>query len=452
MRKKNKVVLAEAGQDFVDVLFGLLTFPMGTIARLLEKHQKLPQILGCYKNLSRSVSDMAVDDFKTEACKSMLLSPKSSMEIHCRRLKLHIDDTQATMFYVCSKKHESDSCKYSNYYKSRCSCGSLMIYQIHVPEDEQVVDSLGNAEDVVFVSCRSSFILTDDLKVMLNSINEIVKVLNGLGYPNINDLKEMLIDVGSEEVLSLLGNLFTSESALTSTFLMKQCMTTMLTLSPPPMFKTGRVEQGSGCLIKVFVGKLDRKILYAECSEDFIDSLLTFLVLPLESASSFFEDNTIIGCVKNFYYTCSKNLLDIASCPSPAYECLIPYFRHPYSICKFSRSFELSVLGEGQKVVTLNPIDPKTSKSCTSVVADSGFVKRNTKFIVSDDLIITPMNKFSTIGLLKKMQINMNDFEAQSICIYKAELVNILRASLTSSSALTNVLSNLLAKEPKKES
>ncbi|CAD5322488.1 unnamed protein product [Arabidopsis thaliana] len=173
--KKNKVVLAEAGQDFVDVLFGLLTFPMGTIARLLEKHQKLPQILGCYKNLSRSVSDMAVDDFKTEACKR-------------------------------------------------------------------------------------------------------------------------------------------------------------------------------------------------------------------------------------------------------------------------------------QKVVTLNPIDPKTSKSCTSVVADSGFVKRNTKFIVSDDLIITPMNKFSTIGLLKKMQINMNDFEAQSICIYKAELVNILRASLTSSSALTNVLSNLLAKEPKKES
>ncbi|AEE74725.1 hypothetical protein (DUF674) [Arabidopsis thaliana] len=297
--KKNKVVLAEAGQDFVDVLFGLLTFPMGTIARLLEKHQKLPQILGCYKNLSRSVSDMAVDDFKTEACKSMLLSPKSSMEIHCRRLKLHIDDTQATMFYVCSKKHESDSSKYSNFYKSRCSCGSLMIYQIHVPEDEQVVDSLGNAEDVVFVSCRSSFILTDDLKVMLNSIDEIVKVLNGLGYPNINDLKEMLIDVGSEEVLSLLGNLFTSESALTSTFLMKQCMTTMLTLSPPPMFKTGRVEQGSGCHIKVFVGKLDRKILYAECSEDFIDSLLTFLVLPLESASSFFEDNTIIGCVKN---------------------------------------------------------------------------------------------------------------------------------------------------------
>lgn len=201
-KKKNKVVLAEAGQDFVDVLFGLLTLPMGTIARLLEKHQKLPQVLGCYKNLNRSVSDMVIDDFETEACKRMLLSPKSSKEIYCRRLKLNIDDTEATKFYVCSKLYESNSCKaYSNFYNSRCSCGSLMSYPVQVPEIEQVVDSLGNAIDGVFVSCRSSFIVTDDLKVMLNSIDEIVKVVNGLGYPNLNELQEMLIDVGSEEVL-----------------------------------------------------------------------------------------------------------------------------------------------------------------------------------------------------------------------------------------------------------
>lgn len=30
--EKNKVVLAEAGKDFVDVLFSFLTLPMGTIA------------------------------------------------------------------------------------------------------------------------------------------------------------------------------------------------------------------------------------------------------------------------------------------------------------------------------------------------------------------------------------------------------------------------------------
>ncbi|XP_010468074.1 PREDICTED: uncharacterized protein LOC104748079 [Camelina sativa] len=468
--KKNKVVLAEAGQDFVDVLFGLLTLPMGTIARLLEKHQKLPQFLGCYKNLNRSVSDMVIDDFETEACKSMLLSPKSTHDIYCRRLTLNIDDTQATNFYVCPKWfYKSDSCKaYTNFLSSRCRCGSLMNIQVQIPEDEQVIGSLGNAVDGVFVSCRSSFIVTDDLNVILNSIDELVKVVNGLGYPNLNELLEMVLDVGSDEVLTLLGNLFASECPLTSTFLRKQCMPTMLTLPPPPMLKTGPVEQGRECYIKTFVVKSDRKILYAECSEDFIDSLLTFLVLPLESASSLSNDNTILRCVKNLcscgcrrelpyrcclpaYYTCSKNLLDIASSLSGAYECLIPNRCYTSTVCKFSKRIERSVLEKGDKVVALSPMDPKDSKSCSSTIVDTGFVKRNTKFIVSDDLVITPMNKFSTIGLLKKMEINMNDIEARPMSINKAELINILRASLTSSSALTNGLSSLLAKKPKIE-
>ncbi|KAG2311998.1 hypothetical protein Bca52824_023555 [Brassica carinata] len=41
--EKNKVVLAEAGKDFVDVLCSILTLPMGTIVSLLEKHQT-PQL------------------------------------------------------------------------------------------------------------------------------------------------------------------------------------------------------------------------------------------------------------------------------------------------------------------------------------------------------------------------------------------------------------------------
>lgn len=86
--KKNKVVLAEACRDFVDVLFSLLTLPMGTIVRLLEKHRQ-PRS-GCFHNIYRSVSDMAIDDFQTEACKTMLLYPKSTKEIQCRRLKLKV--------------------------------------------------------------------------------------------------------------------------------------------------------------------------------------------------------------------------------------------------------------------------------------------------------------------------------------------------------------------------
>lgn len=237
-------------------------------------------------------------------------------------------------------------------------------------------------------------------------------------------------------MLTLLGNIFVSETPLTCTFLWKLCFTMMLKMPSQLMLTTKRVEQEMACSVKVFVRKLDMKIVYAECSEDFIDSLLTFLVIPLELGSSFSNDNTILGCVRNLciggnrrqfhydyglpgYYACSKKLLDTRSFPSPVFECLIS---NSFVNCKFARKIGRIGLSKGDKVVTVNPIDPKNSSSGSQYIQDIGFVKRKTKFIVSDDLTITPMNKFSTIGLLKKMQINMKDLEAQSISVYKAEV------------------------------
>ncbi|CAH8300477.1 unnamed protein product [Eruca vesicaria subsp. sativa] len=76
-QKRNKVVLAEADQGFVDVLISLLSLPMGKIARFLENHKDLPTVLACFQNLNRSVTDMGIEHFETEACKSMLLSSVS---------------------------------------------------------------------------------------------------------------------------------------------------------------------------------------------------------------------------------------------------------------------------------------------------------------------------------------------------------------------------------------
>lgn len=198
--EKNKVVLAEAGQGFVDVLFSLLTLPMGTIAKLLEKHQKLPQVLGCYEKLNKSVTNLGIENFETEACKSMLMYPKSTKEVHCRRLKLNMDDTESTKFYICSNFYKKDnSCRYySNFYTSRCSCGNSIGKAVHVPEEVQAGYQIGNAVDGVFVSCRSSFIVTDDLKVTLNSIGAIVDVLKDLRYQGFSDMREMVIEVGFE--------------------------------------------------------------------------------------------------------------------------------------------------------------------------------------------------------------------------------------------------------------
>ncbi|ESQ46957.1 hypothetical protein EUTSA_v10027836mg [Eutrema salsugineum] len=304
--KINKVVLAEADQDFVDVLISLMSLPMGKIASLLENHKKFQTVvLGCYRNLSRSVADMGIEHFETEACKSMLLNPKSSKEVHCRRLKLNMGDTDATKFFMCAnflKKDNLCSNVYSNFNTSRCSCGALMSSQILVPEEDQAGEVIGNSEHGVFVSCRSSFIVTDDLNVTLNSISAVMKVLHDIGYLGFKDLRETLLDVGFEEVLTLLGCLFTSETPLTCAFLGIPCMTRKLKMLSSPVQKTGRVEPSSAYSVKVFVRKLDWEIIYAECNEDFVDSLLSFLIFPLELAYSLSKqsnDDTLLGCIGN---------------------------------------------------------------------------------------------------------------------------------------------------------
>lgn len=100
-------------------------------------------------------------------------------------------------------------------------------------------------------------------------------------------------------MVTLLGCVFTSETPLTCALLKKPSATRMLKMLSPPVQKTGRVEASSVYSVKVVVKKPDRQVLYAECSEDFIDSLLSFLIFPLELACSLSNDNTTFGCVGN---------------------------------------------------------------------------------------------------------------------------------------------------------
>lgn len=147
---------------------------------------------------------MGIGHFETEACKTMLTDLRSTKDIHRKRLKMNMSSTNPSKFFVCPSFFKSDSyghSAYSNFKNTRCSCGALMTSQIQVPEEEQVEKLIGNKEDGVFVNCRSSFIVTDDLKVTSNSIGVLMKVLNDRGYAGFSDLQETLIDVGFEEVL-----------------------------------------------------------------------------------------------------------------------------------------------------------------------------------------------------------------------------------------------------------
>ncbi|CAN1269396.1 hypothetical protein LINPERPRIM_LOCUS13567 [Linum perenne] len=54
-RKTKRVLFAEAGKEFVDFLFTLLSFPLGTVIRLLSKNK----MVGCLGNLYQSIEDLS---------------------------------------------------------------------------------------------------------------------------------------------------------------------------------------------------------------------------------------------------------------------------------------------------------------------------------------------------------------------------------------------------------
>lgn len=63
-KKRKKVLFAEAGKDFVDFLFTLLSLPVGTVIRLLSKDG----MVGCLGKLYESVENL--NDTYVHAAKS----------------------------------------------------------------------------------------------------------------------------------------------------------------------------------------------------------------------------------------------------------------------------------------------------------------------------------------------------------------------------------------------
>ncbi|XP_013650485.1 uncharacterized protein LOC106355003 [Brassica napus] len=178
-----------------------------------------------------------------------------------------------------------------------------------------------------------------------------------------------------------------------------------------PLVQETRVAGEDECLtLKVLIRKFDREILYAECREDFVDFLFSFLAIPLEFAWELSIDNANLGCVGNLRRSV-KELSFEKQKEATISKCVLP---HCYSF-------------RAQLLVVVSPVS-----------ASVGHAKRETNFIVSDDLVVAPMNSSSTVSLLSKLQLSIGNIEEHAIII--------LRASLITTSTITNGFSNFLSK------
>lgn len=168
----------------------------------MEKYQQdqksqATTTIGCFNNLYKTVFDLGIDNFLSEACKDMLLYPRSVNEKQCRKLRLNIDDT-VLKYYRCPNVGiggvwmSSCSRVYSNFCSTRCSCGTLLGKEIEVGH------TVGR--DEIFVSDKTLFTITDNMEVGFTSMGLTLKTLKILGYTDATQLHEMLVDVDHDKV------------------------------------------------------------------------------------------------------------------------------------------------------------------------------------------------------------------------------------------------------------
>lgn len=273
--KRNKVVAAESKVDFMDILVSLLTLPLGTIIRLIKADAGA---VGCMKSLYQSVENLGEKDLYTEYCKTMLLNPRNAYGKYCVKLKINVDDSGSDKYYQCS------GCCYKSYYRNvKCQCGGMTNKQKFLKVENTCLD------DHVFLKGGISFLISDDLQFKCASPSSLVQMLSNVGLSDMNQIREMHVEVGNDEVIHLLACSLISKTPLSDVFLSKEkqkrARLDAITMSEfgnlSPISENGTSSNTKKLELKLTVTKSTNMVLCAEASNEFIDFLFNFLTIPI---------------------------------------------------------------------------------------------------------------------------------------------------------------------------
>ncbi|KAL8474336.1 hypothetical protein ACS0TY_030975 [Phlomoides rotata] len=191
-KSSNKVLFAEAEDDFIELLFSFLIFPIGGVESLLGTHTSLINL----DNLYRSISDDTMDKyFSSLHTKKLLVNPNIPHSSKSQNTFLPLNyESPPTLYY-----------RWTEYYSPprlfRSPHGSL--YTLKSPKGE------GN-----YVMERTTYLVTDDLTVTPFYISSTFSILSRLNI-SLSDVVEREVHIGLQEGLSILKASLTSNSVLT---------------------------------------------------------------------------------------------------------------------------------------------------------------------------------------------------------------------------------------------
>ncbi|CAN0890868.1 hypothetical protein LINGRAHAP2_LOCUS16673 [Linum grandiflorum] len=209
-KQTGKVVFAEAGKDFVDFLFTILSLPVGSVTKLLSSKQ----MVGSLGSLHQSIQSLSTKYIKQGQSKNRVLNPKLR---YCptKANRLLTDDT---LTEDASKMYPRATC-------GRCRgtiSNGRFSFVDYSDESEDEEDEEGEEEEEKesaggYVTGVVTYMVTDNLEVKPGlSIGSVVSLLNRM---NVVQLEEKAVVFGRAEGLKLLKASLETDKVLTAVFL-----------------------------------------------------------------------------------------------------------------------------------------------------------------------------------------------------------------------------------------
>ncbi|KAL3635465.1 hypothetical protein CASFOL_020012 [Castilleja foliolosa] len=467
-KQKTKVLYAEANSDFADVLLSFLTLPLGTIVRVLHKHDPAVSV-GSLTTLYKGLKSLDSVHFEKKVCKKMLLNPRASSEAPIHKLKLNVDDTDQPPKYL---RCAGNNCSLRIYtYRGiqiTCDCCKSTLSKEIV-----IKNSIGRGADDggisgVFTKGTSHFIISDDLQIFPSGMGNVIRLISNMGITETDETELMDVTFGFKEIMDLLKEALLSDTPLTDivlkerdeeSFSWKYKMSTFM----PPTVESENSSTSNLLVVKAIIQKSTNKLLYVEGDDKFVEFLYSMLTIPLGAIERLLGGSTNLKNIDNLYRTLgdinadkylktesTKNILLNPKIPFgyTSNSQLLPLTEEiPFTLYS-TKKFQLEEFYQkpphfGNSYYTYTCMSPKGL---------GNYVKGSTMYMVTDDLVVTPLCTTSGISILNHLGVPLLDVREQELNVGFEEALRIFRASLTSTSVLSDGLINLLLeKKPKQE-
>lgn len=242
-RKTGRVLLLEAGKDFVDTLFSFLLLPIGTIIHMLKNAGGRVKALDLgISSIFKSVEKL--DRSFLHVDKTSLMQPGPALStgllqcLEAGKTKLRPATIELPgVYYRTSCDCYSSMNQLSITEGTRCTCDhGTYSEEMSIPSGDleslkkdifdklfQDLDSEGAtcSSDRGFVSENVTYMVTDNLEVMPSTTVRSIQVLNKFKVATLADLESTDVSIGIIEILQLLKAALSSSTCLDDIFTKK---------------------------------------------------------------------------------------------------------------------------------------------------------------------------------------------------------------------------------------